>query len=166
MNWYDGLTCSACGKALDATRRQGRPLLRNESGATVEAHRLSIEEVTALRETYEPICWACNLEAAFRPAEAGGAALPPAARSDRNWWVGFPCDVCAQPLERGWFWQERPRVVDRDSRSYDVRTVERVECEGASKRYVVACTDCYHHAYGRVQAAVGRIPVSMEAASA
>lgn len=166
MSWYEGLTCSACGKALDATRRQGRPLLRSASGATVEPHRFSAEDVAALRDTHVPICWACNLAAAFQPVENGGSAAAPAARRDPNWWVGFPCDVCATPLKRGWFWQERPRVVDQDVRSCDVRTVERASCEGPSKRYVVTCTDCYYNAYGRVKASVTSLLAAAGAASA
>ena len=156
MNWYDGLDCSACGKSLEATRRQGRPLLRNANGATVEPHKLPSDELVALRRTHTPICWACNLEAAFKPADA--SAANGAGRPNTLWWVGFPCDVCAKSLTKGWFWQERPRVVDRDARSYDIRSASREACEGPAKRYVVACTDCYHHAYGRVKGATATLP--------
>lgn len=154
MNWYDGLSCSACGKPLAVTRHQGRPLLRDAAGATVEPHRFGADEIAALRATHLPVCWACNLEAAFRGSDGAGKSGAPRARPDENWWVGFPCDVCGTPLRRGWFWQERPRAVGRGSESIDIRSTDLASCSGEGKRFVVACTDCYHHHYDRVTKAV------------
>lgn len=158
MNWYDELECSRCGKPLAATRRQGRPLLRAAAGATVEPHRQAPEAIAALRQTHVPICWACNLEAAFGdgPATSNGAA--PKARPDENWWVGVPCDICTVPLRRGWFWQERPRAIGPAKGSFDVRSTDLASCSGPTRRYVIACTDCYHHHYHKVMEAVRALP--------
>jgi hypothetical protein len=146
MNWYDELDCSRCGKPLKATRHQGRPLLRSAAGATVEPHRRSEAEIATLRETHLPVCWGCNLESAFQPAP--GKAAPPAKKLD--WWVGTPCDACGTPLRRNRFWQERPRAVDENLGSFDVRSVDPHDCSDPAKRYVVACVDCYYNHYDRV----------------
>jgi hypothetical protein len=154
MNWYDDLACSMCGKSLAATRHQGRPLLRDAAGATVEPHRHTALQVAALRETHVPVCWACNLDTAFRGSGAPAKASAPKPPPDASWWEGFPCDVCGKPLRRGWFWQERPRAVGRDSGSIDVRATDLASCSGAGKRFVVSCTDCYRNHYDRVTKAV------------
>ena len=60
--WYDFRQCVYCGKPFQQIQwTDHKPALRSPEGELVEWHKVPIENIQIVMDTYSPVCWDCYL---------------------------------------------------------------------------------------------------------
>jgi hypothetical protein len=68
------------------------------------------------------------------------------------WYEGRPCAVCGDIIQKGWFWQPKPRLVAPDGESTDTSHVSDADAASATAKAILVCSSCYFNRYGDVKA--------------
>jgi hypothetical protein len=69
--WYEGKSCVYCGRAIPAHWHDRRPALMSPDFLTVQWSDIPIDELPAVLETHQPVCWNCHIAESFRKNHAG-----------------------------------------------------------------------------------------------
>lgn len=79
--WYAGKACARCARTIGPIVWHDRPpALLGPDGSTREWKEVAAEELPALFETHQPLCWSCHNIAAFTREHPGLAFERPGAR--------------------------------------------------------------------------------------
>jgi hypothetical protein len=80
--WYEGKSCTLCGRPLGATRTfDRRPALLAPAGQTLEWDDLRAERVPETLATHRAVCWSCHIAEEFRRSHPELVTDRPATRA-------------------------------------------------------------------------------------
>ncbi len=67
MKWYRGKNCVYCGELAEELHwMDHKPALQTPEGKLVEWSRVSVENLSTVLKTHQPVCWDCYIAQSFR----------------------------------------------------------------------------------------------------
>jgi hypothetical protein len=67
MRWYRGKTCCYCGKPFEELHWvDNKPALLSPEGLLKLWREVSVENISMVLETHQPVCWNCYIAQSFR----------------------------------------------------------------------------------------------------